>query len=84
MEEHKYECIWSPQPDIAVYELAQCIPYIFSKLHSIDEWDKLDESITRHFKITVYNYGEMIRETRGKLEEVFNKFEEMMEEDEDE
>jgi len=68
MEEIKYQCEWKPKKDITTYELAQCIPFIFSKLHSIYEWDKLDESITRHFLVTKFNYGNMIRETADKLE----------------
>lgn len=70
MEEKKYQCIWSPKPDITTFELAQCLPLTFSKLHSIEEWNKLDESITRHFEVTEFDYGKMIRETGSKLKEL--------------
>lgn len=82
VEEIKYQCVWEPKEDITVYELAKCIPYIFSKLHSVEDWDKLDESITRHFNVTEYAYGKMIRETHSKLNEVIGKFENLFDEDE--
>jgi hypothetical protein len=77
VEEIKYEVEWNPVSDITVYELAKCIPYIFSKLHSIEEWDKLDIGIQRHFKVSEYAYGEMIRETQDKLKEAMGRIEEL-------
>jgi hypothetical protein len=70
MEEFKYECRWKPKPDITTYELAQCLPLTFSKLHSIEDWNKLDESITRHFEVSKFDYGKMIRETGFKLKDL--------------
>jgi hypothetical protein len=67
IEEKKYECIWNPKPDITTFELAQCLPLTFSKLHSIKEWNKLDESITRHFEVTEFDYGKMIRKAREEI-----------------
>ena len=76
MEEIKYECIWNPKEDITTFELAQCLPLTFSKLHSIDDWDKLDESVTRHFTVTKFNYGDMIRETGNELKKLVAEWEE--------
>lgn len=67
-DEYKYEVKWYPEKDITTWELAQCIPYIFSKLHEMDEWDKLDRSITRHFLISHYNYSEYIRKSKEAFE----------------
>ncbi len=53
----KYECKWNPKTDITTFELAKCVPLMFKKLHEIDEWDELDESITRHFIVSKYDYG---------------------------
>ena len=69
MEEFKYECIWNPKEDITTWELAQCVPYLYSKLHNIEMWNELDEGITRHFTVSIFNYGEMIRENARKLKE---------------
>ena len=69
MDEIKYKITWKPLVGITVYELAQCIPYIFSKLHDIKEWDALDENIKKHFIVTEYEYGKMIREAHKKLDE---------------
>jgi hypothetical protein len=49
----------------------------------MDEWDKLNKSITRHFIVTKYNYGEMIREVQEKASQVFDKLEELFDEEED-
>jgi len=76
LEEIKYETIWNPQPDITAYELAQCMLYIMSRLHDIDTWDKLDKSITRHFDVTIFNYGDMIREQAEKAKAIFAELEE--------
>lgn len=70
MEEKKYQCIWNPKEDITTFELAQCVLLVLSKLHSIDTWDELDESITRHFDVSIFNYGNMIRETGAKLKDL--------------
>ena len=77
VEEIKYEVEWKPKEDITVYELALCIPYIFSKLHSIEEWDKLYPSIKRHFKVKEYEYGKMIKETQSKLKEAMGIIDEL-------
>jgi len=69
VDEWKYEVKWHPERDITVWELAQCIPYMFSKLHEIDKWDKLGREITRHFLVSNFNYSEMIREQAAKLSE---------------
>jgi len=66
-DEWKYEVKWYPEKDITAYELAQCVPYLFSKLHDMKEWDKLDRSITRHFLVSHFNYSEMIKEQAEKL-----------------
>jgi hypothetical protein len=81
VEEIKYEVEWSPKEDITVYELAKCIPYIFSKLHSVEEWDKLNDDIKRHFISKEYEYGKMIRETQSKLKDVIDKFEGLFDEE---
>jgi hypothetical protein len=67
-DEYKYEVKWYPEKDITTWELAQCIPYMFTKLHEMEVWDKLDRSITRHFLVSHYNYSEYIR----KSKEAFN------------
>lgn len=43
--------IWKPNEDITTYELAQCIPYIFSTVmpYNISEEDK--KGFLRHFEI---------------------------------
>ena len=69
MSDWKYQVEWKPKKDITTWELAQCVPYMFSKLHEIDDWDKLDESITRHFLVSRYNYTEMIQHAADKLKE---------------
>jgi len=66
----KYQCTWSPKPDITTYELAKCLPFIFSKLHEVDDWDLLDESITRHFSVVKIDYEAICKETAAKLEEL--------------
>ena len=78
IEEIKYEVEWAPVTNITVYELAKCIPYIFSKLYSIEEWEKLDLSIRRHFHVKEYKYGEMIRETKEKMNEAMDELGKMM------
>ena len=78
IEEIKYEVKWEPVINITVYELAKCIPYIFSKLHSIEEWENLDLSIRRHFNVKEYKYGEMIRETKEKMNEAMDELGKMM------
>jgi len=67
MDEYKYECKWSPKKDITTYELACAIPFMFLNLHEMEMWDELDESITRHFIVSKFNYGEMIRENAEKM-----------------
>ena len=66
-DEYKYECKWQPERNITVWELAQCIPYMFSKLHDVEVWDRLGREITRHFLVSHFNYSEMIREQAAKL-----------------
>ena len=73
MDEIKYECIWSPKEDITTFELAQCLPLTFSKLHSIEDWKKLDESVTRHFTVTEYDYGALCRKTADKLKALIDE-----------
>jgi hypothetical protein len=73
VEQYKYQCLWNPKEDITTFELARCIPYTFSKLHSIEDWDKLDESITRHFTVTKFDYRDLINDTAAKLKEAFKK-----------
>ena len=77
VEEIKYEVKWEPVTNITVYELAKCIPYIFNKLYDIEEWENLDLSIRRHFKVKPYEYGKMIRETQSKLKEAMGKLDEL-------
>ena len=67
VEQYKYECKWNPKKDITTYELACCIPYTFSKLHDIKDWDKLDKSITRHFTVTKFDYRNLINNTAKQL-----------------
>ena len=69
MEKIKYECKWNPVHDITAFELAQCIPFMFSKLHDIDEWEAQPESITRHFAVSKFNYGEMIEKAAEGIKE---------------
>jgi hypothetical protein len=66
-DEWKYECKWHPEKDITTYELAQCIPFMFSKLHDPGVWDRLDRGVTRHFLVSHFNYTEMIKEQAKKL-----------------
>ena len=73
LEEKKYQCIWNPKEDITVYELAKCIQYTMVKLYSIEDWDKLDESITRHFDVSMFNYGDMIRKQGEELKKLFEE-----------
>ncbi len=63
----KYECIWEPKKDITAYELALCLPLIGSRFHETDVWDKLDESLTRHFDFSFFDYGDMIAGNAAKL-----------------
>lgn len=67
MVKYKYECKWSPKRDITTYELATCIPFMFSKLHEIEMWDELSESITRNFIVTKFNYGKMIESSAAEM-----------------
>ena len=67
MDQYKYECKWSPRKDITTYELACAIPFMFSKLHEMEMWDELDESIRRHFIVSKFNYGKMIEENAEKM-----------------
>ena len=73
LEEKKYQTIWNPKEDITAYELAKCIPHTLIGLHSIDEWKRLDESITRNFTVSVYDYGDMIRKTGAELKKLFEE-----------
>jgi len=73
MEKIKYECIWNPCANITTYELARCIPYLFIKLHEIEEWDELDTGITRHFDVSEFDYGKMINDNAEKLRELMNE-----------
>ena len=63
----KYETTWCPKEDITAYELAPCLQYVPSRFQEIEEWDLLDESITRHFTIKKFDYGKMIKENADKL-----------------
>ena len=67
----KYETVWSPKPDITVFELAQCILYIPSRFQEIEDWDKLDHGITRHFTVSRFDYGAMIEGNAAKLKSLF-------------
>jgi hypothetical protein len=69
VDEYKYDVRWSPKEDITTWELAQCVPYLYSKLHDVEVWDNLDESVSRHFTVSKMNYSKMIREQARKLNE---------------
>jgi hypothetical protein len=69
----KYETVWSPKPDISAFELAQCIPYIPSRFQEIEDWDTVDESITRHFQVKKFDYGDMIAGNAAKLKALFDE-----------
>ena len=71
IDEWKYKCEWKPQKDITVYELALCVKYIPVNVYSILDWDELDKSITRHFNVSKFNYGAMIKSNADKLKDVF-------------
>lgn len=71
--EKKYKCVWNPQKDITTYELALCLPYTSFQLQEIEVWDALDESIKRHFDVSEYDYGKMIRGTRDKLKKIMDE-----------
>ena len=73
MSDWKYQVVQNPKEDITTWELARCIPYMFSKLHEIAEWDKLEEDITRHFSVSRYNYTEMIKHAANKLKEIWDE-----------
>ena len=72
--EVKYQCTWNPKPDITTFELAQCIPYIMCQLHDTDKWEALDESITRHFNVKIYQYGKVIRKSANALRKIMESF----------
>ena len=72
MDEFKYRCKWNPKKDITVYELALCVPYLTVNVYSIEEWEKLDENITRHFNVSKCNYSDMLWENKQKLKEAFS------------
>lgn len=67
MEKIKYECIWNPCANITTYELARCIPYLYNRFFEIEDWDKLDTGITRHFDVSKFDYGKMINDNAKKL-----------------
>ena len=69
----KYETVWSPKPDITAFELAKCIPYIPSRFHEIEDWKIVDGSITRHFTVTKFDYGDMIAGNAEKLKALFDE-----------
>lgn len=77
MEEIKYQTVWNPEEDITTFELAKCLPYAIMGMQDRDVWDKLDWCITRHFDVSEFNYGDMIRENAQKIKELW-------EDDEDE
>lgn len=63
----KYRISWNPKKDITTYELAQCIPFTMMGIVEIDDWDILDENVTRHFRVEKINYTAMIKKTGNKL-----------------
>lgn len=71
MEKIKYRCNWNPCEDITTYELALCVPYLFIAVYEREDWDQLDEGITRHFAVTEFDYGKMIEDNAKKLKELF-------------
>ena len=73
MDQYKYECKWSPKGDITTYELAICIPFMFSKLLEMEMWDELSESIKRHFIVTKFNYGKMIENTAAEMKKLLDE-----------
>lgn len=70
MTKIKYECIWNPSKDITTYELAQCLMLVFSRFHEVEDWDKLDENITRHFSVALFDYGKMINDSAERMKEL--------------
>lgn len=72
MEKIKYECKWNPHHDITAFELAECIPFMFSKLHEIKEWEALPERITRHFIVSTFDYGGMINKAAEGIKELMD------------
>lgn len=67
MADIKYEVKWNPCTDITAYELALCLPYTHARFQERDEWDNMSESITRHFAISEFDYGQMISDNADKL-----------------
>ncbi len=41
---------FDPKKDITAYELASILAHVQGQALYQEEWDKLDQSITRHFK----------------------------------